>query len=207
MSRLATALLGALTLLPLAAFSTTVWDESISGDLSSDPDAPTPLSFNAGSNIITGSVSDGEGDTRDFVTFTIADGQVLTALLQLEYVDGQTGGPGNRGFHSINEGETSFIPGFDTSDDFLGGAHLDALAPGTDMLMILAGAPQAGVGFETPLGPGTYSYLVQQTGPQISAYTLDFQVAAVPLPAGVWLISSALVGLIGFRARRRDGLA
>ncbi|MEO0423652.1 MAG: VPLPA-CTERM sorting domain-containing protein [Pseudomonadota bacterium] len=201
MSRLATALIGALTLLPFSAFSTTVWDESVSGDLSSDPDAPTPLSFSVGSNIITGSVSAGEGDTRDFITFTIADGQVLTALLQLEYVDGDTGGPGNRGFHAINEGETSFIPGGDTSDLFLGGDHLDPLDPGTDLLAILATAPLAGVGFDTPLGPGTYSYVVQQTGPQNSAYSLDFQVAAVPLPAGVWLIASALMGLVGFRRR------
>ncbi|MEO0971994.1 MAG: VPLPA-CTERM sorting domain-containing protein [Pseudomonadota bacterium] len=207
MSRFLLALASAAALVPAAALSSTVWDEAVYGDLSGDPDAPTALVFSTGSNVISGSVSAGEGDTRDFITFTIGENQVLTALLQLEYVDPLTGEPANRGFHAINEGDTSFIPGGDTADFFLGGAHLDPLPEGTDMLSILAAAPQAGQGFDGPLGPGTYSYVIQQTGPQVSGYTIDFQVAAVPVPAGIWLIGSALFSLAGLRRRHARGAA
>lgn len=203
MTRFMLTLAGALALLPLSAFSSTVWDESVNGDLSGDPNAPTPIVLETGSNIIMGSVSTAQGDTRDFITFTIGENQALVALLQLQYEDLEIGGPGNRGFHAINEGDTSFIPGGSTADEFLGGAHLDPLEVGTDMLAILAAAPQAGQGFTPPLGPGTYSYVLQQTGPQLSGYTLDFQVVStvVPVPAGVWLLASALVGLGGLRRR------
>lgn len=149
------------------------WDESIDGDLSTDPDMPTPVTFVEGGNTIRGQMQDPD-DTRDYITFTIADGQQLTSVLLNQYQDVDSGGPGDRGFVAVNEGDTSFIPGFDTGDLFLGGAHLDPDPVGTDYLAILAGAPQAGTGFTPPLGPGTYSFLVQQTGPELTAYELEF---------------------------------
>ena len=33
-----------------------IYDESVSGDLSSDPDSPTALNFSLGENIVTGSI-------------------------------------------------------------------------------------------------------------------------------------------------------
>jgi hypothetical protein len=185
---------------PLASVSAqVVWDETNMGDLSSDPSAPTGLTLGVGDNIIFGSVGGGAGglaDVRDYVTFTIGPGQSLVGLVQLVYVDVVTGGPGNRGFHAINSGSTSFIPDPVTAGMFLGGDHLDPLPAGTDMLPTLASAPLAGTGFSVPLGPGTYSYLVQQTGPELTAYSISLQV--VPGPSAL-----ALLGLGGIAAMRR----
>jgi hypothetical protein len=156
------------------------WDEGVDGDLSDDPDAPTVLAFSVGANSVTGDMVS-PSDTRDFLTFTIAPGQQLTALLLQQYQDLDTGGPGDRGFHAINDGPTSFVPGPDTAGLFLGGAHLDPAPAGTDLLVVLGAAPQAGTGFTPPLGPGTYSYVVQQTGTEFTGYSLDFVVEETPV--------------------------
>ena len=183
-----------------AAHAATAWDEGLSGDLSSDPMAPTTVSFATGVNTVTGSVTS-LGDTRDYLTFTIADGQFLTGIVLQQYMDLDTGGPGNRGFYAISAGATSAIPGGATGDSFLAGNHLDPLPAGTDLLALLETGSLTGTGLTAPLGPGTYTFLVQQTGPQLSGYTLDFVV--VPVPAAVWLFGSGLVALFGMRRRTR----
>jgi hypothetical protein len=120
--------IAALFILSVAGRAVVVWSENINGDLSTNPNVPTPVSFQLGSNIINGSVSTGS-DTRDYITFTIAAGLQLTSLRLLAYDDLNTGTPndGNTGFHAINLGSTSFIPGFDTIGEFLGGDPTDRL--------------------------------------------------------------------------------
>ncbi len=183
-----------------AASGAIVWDESMDGDLSDDPLAPTGIMFAVGVNGVIG--TDGDADTRDYITFTIEDGYQLDAILLQEYLDVATGGDGDRGYIAINSGDTSAIPDGGNSDSFLGGSHMDPLAAGTDLLAILAAAPLAGTGFDAPLGPGTYSFLIQQTGVEITSYGLDFVVSAtVPVPAAVWLLLSA-IGVAGGVSRR-----
>ena len=131
---------------PSASHAQDVWNEFVDGDLSGDPNLPTPIVLTPGNNVITGSMS-APDDIRDYVTFTLPPGQELTALLLLQYEDLDVGGPGNQGYHAINAGSISFIPGIDTADFFLGGAHLDPAPVGTDLLPILAAAPQNGTGF------------------------------------------------------------
>ncbi len=190
----------ALTGFASAASGAIVWDESVDGDLSDDPLAPTGIMFAVGVNGVIG--TDGDADTRDYITFTIEEGYQLDAILLQGYVDVATGGDGDRGYIAINDGDSSAIPDGGNSDSFLGGSHLDPLASGTDLLAILAAAPLAGTGFEAPLGPGTYSFLIQQTGTEITSYDLEFMVsAAVPLPAAGWLLLSA-IGLAGGWSRR-----
>ncbi len=172
-------------------------DESTFGDLSDDPANPTPLDFEVGDNIITGSVTSGPGaDTQDFLTFTIEPGEALTALLLLQYEDLDVGGPANRGFHGINAGAASFPPGTGT---YLGSNHLDFEPPGTDLLPVLATMPISGTGFTVPLGPGTYSYVIQQTGPQLNGYSVNFVVTPEPT-TGLLLLSG--LGLLAVRRRR-----
>ncbi len=185
--------------LPGVAAAATIWDESVDGNLSTDPNAPTPIVFAAGNNVISGSVG-GPGNVGDYITFTFAPDQGLTGLLLLEFAS-QMGD--SRGFNGINEGPTSFIPSPVTQDNFLGGNHVNAFEAGTDILPRLATTPLVGAGFTIPLGAGTYSYLIQQTGADLTSYSLEFQV--VPVPAAVWLFGSAL-GLLGW-FRRADRLA
>jgi hypothetical protein len=151
-------------------------DEASDGDLSNDPAAPTVLRFSVGENLVSGTVT-APADTRDFITFQIPRGLELSGLWLLRYRDGATGGPGNVGFHALKAGATSAVPGAATAGSFLGGDHLEGGDEGKDLLPALADGTPAGTGFPVPLGPGTYSYVIQQTGPQVSAYTLEFDVS------------------------------
>lgn len=190
--------LASLALLSLPAQAATIWTESLNGDLSSNEASPTSLSVTVGSNVIIGSVN-GNTDNRDYITITIPAGQSLSEINLLTYDDLNTGAAndGNRGFHAINLGSTSFIPSGATASSFLGGNHLDPLI-GTNLLPGL-GAGIAGSGFTGALGPGTYSYLVQQTGLELTGYAIEFTIVPEPSAALLSLAGAALV----FR-RRRD---
>lgn len=153
------------------------YDEAVDGDLSGDASAPTALDFTVGTNTISGQVtSSTPADTRDFITFTIGHRHELRALRLASYRDLPGGAPGNRGFHAINTGATSFVPSAATAASFLGGDHVDPVADGTDLLPALADGMPAGTGFTLPLGPGTYSYVIQQTGPQVTSYRIEFEI-------------------------------
>jgi hypothetical protein len=194
------ALIMGIVLLGAGAAPALVYDESMDGDLSEDPASPTPLVFGMGGNTLIAQV-DGVEDV-DYLTFTIGDAQALDAILLLEYVNADLPIlPGNRGFHAIAAGPTSFIPSPSTADQFLGGDHLDAQDSIVDLLPILATAPLAGTGFEVPLGPGTYTYLVQQTTPEPTRYSLEFVV--VPEPSAALLLLGGLVVMgLGAPSRR-----
>lgn len=184
-----------------------IYAEEVSGDLANGgADLPTAVSFSEGSNIVTGSVTTAGGDTRDYLTFTIDPGFQLDAILQLEYDDPALAGSlfdGNRGFYALLDGVSGAIPG--SGFDNLGGDHLDPIGFGADLLAGIAdGGISGGTGFSTPLGAGTYTFQVQQTGPQISNYALDFVVAQVPEPTSAALTALVAVGssILRFRSRR-----
>ena len=191
--------LASLALFAASAQAATVWNEGSNGDISSSEAAPTSIVFALGNNVILGSVNGGN-DNRDYITFTIGAGQSLTGIELLAYDDLNTGAvnDGNRGFHAINLGATSFIPSIATSSSFLGGNHLDPVF-GTNLLPSL-GAGIAGTGFTGALGPGTYSYLVQQTGPELTGYSVQFTI--VPEPST--LLLSVVGAGMALRRRRRD---
>jgi len=166
-----------LVLASLALISTPVpgqgHDEAVDGDLSGNPGAPTPVVFVPGSNIVKGTCTD-PTDTRDYLTFTIPDGGSLSALVLLEYIDVPSGDNGDIGYHAINAGPTSVIPSNGTMNAFLGGSHTASFPPPWDLLPALSLAQSNGTGFSLPLGPGTYSYVMQQTAIEVIGYTYDF---------------------------------
>ncbi|MGI9517599.1 MAG: hypothetical protein ACR2NP_11160 [Pirellulaceae bacterium] len=176
------------------------WDEGADGDLSNDPLATTPVGFGEGDNEIIGSVAD-PNDIRDFFTFNIGAGQALTAIYLIEYTDIATGGDGNTGFAHIDDGTQTVIPSAATSGDFLGGTHVDRTIfpnPTDNMLTVMAGAPQGGTGFVAPLFAGDYSFNIQQTGPPLTGYRLNFVV--IPEPA-TGLFMAGLFGAVIIRRR------
>ncbi|MEM9883410.1 MAG: hypothetical protein AAF800_10870 [Planctomycetota bacterium] len=173
----------------LSATRANRYDETVNGDLSDSGAAPTPVNLALGSNTVSGSVTTAGGDTRDYLTFTIGAGQTLASIDLLEYDDPDQPGTndGNRGFYALVEGATSAQPG--GGFDNLGGDHLDPEPFGTNLLdAIAAGGISGGDGF-SEVGEGTYTFVVQQTGPQTSNYLLDFVV--VPEPASLTLLAAA----------------
>jgi len=189
-----------LALLTATASAATIWTETSNGDLSSNEAAPTSVVVVMGSNIINGNVN-GTTDARDYVTFTILPGQSLGAIQLLDYDDLNTGtaGDGNTGFSAINLGATSFIPSSGTVGSFLGANHLTSGQIGENILTGLGNAGLGAAGFTGALGPGTYSFLVQQTSSQLTGYSVNLVV--VPEPSALLL---SCVGLgIGLRRRRR----
>ncbi len=148
-------------------------DEAVDGDLSGNPAAPTPLAVVPGSNVVKGTVVD-PADTRDYLTFTIPAGGSLSALILLEYIDIPSGDNGDIGYHAIDAGPTSVIPSTGTMNAFLGGSHTASFPAPWDLLPALSLAQSNGTGFSLPLGPGTYTYVMQQTADETIGYTYDF---------------------------------
>ncbi len=173
-----------------------VWNEANDGDLSSDPNSPTALNFANGVNTVIGTLSVPAGDLRDYMTFTIGPNQSLTGLnLDIFDADGA-------GFQAINSGNTSFIPGDDPSENFLGLEFTLVDFVGLDMLPFLAIGQYGSTGFTIPLGPGTYSYLIQEVTPgQSTSYQLSFSVVPEPSSAGLLCLAGLLLNT---RRRRRS---
>lgn len=145
-------------------------DDLPARELSSDPMAPTALAFHTGDNVVRGQV-DNPRNTRDIFTFTVPDGAQLTGVFLTDWSAGI-----DQGFVFIDDGATTVIASAETAGEFLGGAHVSSslYAPGDNLLAFLGIALQGGVGFQTPLGPGQYSFTIQQTGPVPSRYELTF---------------------------------
>jgi hypothetical protein len=179
-----------------AAIGGVVHDESIDGDLSSDPDAPTSLVFVLGASTVSGTVrqsNDPSGD-RDFLTFTVGVGQRLAALNLLAYT------PDNPGFAAFNAGPTGYIPDSSTNGNFLSGILPETSQVGTDLLPSFVSDAVTTNSLSSPwLGAGTYTFVIQQTTNVEQAYSLEFVIT--PAPGG-----AALIGLAGVcLARRRRG--
>jgi hypothetical protein len=171
------ATLALLLVLAAPAGAAVIHDESVDGDLSTDPNAPTALVFAVGGNTIIGTVANSNqlppaGD-RDFITFTIPAGQALTGLNLLAY------SPDNLGFAAFNAGATGFIPSAATNGNFLAGIHPGGAHVGTDLMPLFVDESVTLNALPAPrLEPGTYTFIFQQTTNIVQSYSLEFVVDA-----------------------------
>lgn len=162
------------------AHAATVYDETANGDLSDNNLSPTSISLGVGQNLILGSTVHEPTLDRDFFTVTVGAGRTLNAVLlssftntdDLSFIGYTVGGP----FTAL---DLSGVEGW----GLIGGPP--GVSVGGDVLSFLAGGP---------VGPGTYSFWLQETSGS-TTYTLDYQVSAVPLPAALPLFFSGLLGL------------
>jgi hypothetical protein len=162
----------------LVAAAGVVHDESSQGDLSSNEASPTTLAFAVGGNSVHGTVSNITTIDRDYIHFTIDSGQSLTGLNLLAFA------PDNLGFAAFNAGTTSFIPSAATAANFLAGIHPSGANVGTDLLPLFVSGSVTGNSLPAPsLGPGDYCFLIQQTSPITTTYSLEF-VVQQPVPTG-----------------------
>lgn len=173
------------------------WDEIGQGDLSSLYSEPTPVAVSPGDNFIYANMGEGAtGIDRDFFTITVPAGHALSSIWIDFYF-----GDDPIGFFGMVIGPAFAIePEKATPDDvdgyvLFGTAGLNV--PGTDVLprMPLIHEPPR---FTVPLGPGQYSFWVQQLD-GLADYGLNF-VIDVPGPGVFGLFGVALPVAL---ARRR----
>jgi len=170
--------------LSLPAGAAVVHDEGVDGDLSTDPAIPTPLSFALGGNTVIGTCGNvgSPTDIRDYLTFTIPAGQVLSHLNLLAFA------PDNLAFASFNAGTSSFVPSAATDLLFLAGIHPNGGDVGSDLMPLFVNRAETQNSLAVPqLGAGSYCFLIQQTSPLTTSYTLEFVLdTSVPTQAMTW---------------------
>jgi hypothetical protein len=157
-----------LAAMAVPATAAVIHNEGSQGDLSSSEAAPTPLVFAIGGNTIIGSVN-GLPLDRDYITFTVPSGQAITAINLIAF------SPNNLAFSSLNSGATSFVPSGATIGAFLAGIHIDVNDIGDNLLTYYDTRSVTTNSLPSPsLGPGTYSWLIQQTSAVLQSYTVEF---------------------------------
>jgi hypothetical protein len=200
-------------LLATALAKATIYNEAISGDLSNDQAAPTPLTLTPGFNSVIGTVNGFDnGDGQDWVSFTIPTGFVMTSYVNAKYVSAD-----DQGFTGFQSG-SSFLGDPFVAGSYAGYAHFgfaatnpDGTPPsstvGVDLLPLMADpsfAPGT-TGFTPPLGAGTYTFLIQQGDPVTTGYRFNMTVRSAVPEAGSSLTLLGMGSLAALALRRRFG--
>ena len=203
----------ACALLSAAPAKATIYDEAVSGDLSNDKAAPTPLTLTGGSNSVIGTANGfGNGDPQDWVSFTIPTGFVMTSYTNSNFVSAD-----NQGFTGFQFG-SSFSGDEFMASSYAGYAHFGTAAQnpdgnpitsstvGVNLLPLMANpnfAPGT-TGFTPPLHAGTYTFLIQQGDDFTTSYQFDMNLRSTSVPeSGSSLCLLSIGGLAIFAMRRR----
>jgi len=122
-----------------------------------------------------------------------------------------------QGFTGVQSG-TNFVGSVNSAASYLGYAHFGTGAQngslpatnlvGVDILPIMGDTNLAAgsQGFVPPLLNGTYTFLIQQTGPAQTGYEFDYVVTAVPEPSALLLVGLGVaVAFLIIRERHRLG--
>ena len=180
-----------------------MWDEAIDGDLSGDYMNPTQLYTKGVNNHVIFTTVGGVPQDREYFTFTIAEGYELVSIV----LDGfETDPDSNLGFIGVASGSTMPVnPDAPDVTQLLGYALIGQVDVGNDILQSM-GQGGGSIGFTGPLGPGSYSFWAQETGPSTDNWDLNFIVTqsstpAVPGPGAL----AGLIGIATIAGRRRRG--
>jgi hypothetical protein len=193
----------------VSSAQTILWDESVNGDLSNNQATPNVFNLPVGASAIRGTVTGGGVDPQDWVAVTVPAGSALTSLVLSSYTSTDA-----QGFTGFQTG-AAFVGSPNTAGSYTGYAHFGTGAVngshpatnlvGQDLLPLMADPTVAAgaQGFTPPLGPGAYTFLIQQLG-AATGYEFDYTVSPVPEPGS--LLLSGLAGLAAVaRWLRRKG--
>lgn len=190
--------------LPFSGARALNWTELVDGDLSNSGATPTFVVLTEGSNLFEGTMGSLNGTgplDADVWSFTIAAGYYLTGISLVAY---NAPAANIESFMALDDAGTINMSdpllhlsnGLWTEEfDGFGNTY-------TDLMAILDAGPQfSGTGFDGPLGPGTYTFWIQEGSDQIG-YTINMVVTAVPEPGSVMLLGVAGLSLLRRRRRR-----
>jgi hypothetical protein len=188
------------------------YSELLNGDLSGDPLAPTFLQLDSaaagnvpGSNVVDGTT--GRDSTtgridRDYLWVNVPSGHVLTEVRAGNQT--QVGGGGS--FIGVANGVFMPVdPATSTAAGLLGWKVYTLADRNQNILDDMAVAGNGATGFGGTLGPGDYTFWVQELATGSFGYRFNFVVSPVPLPAALWLFGSGLGVLSLLRVKRRPG--
>ena len=175
--------------LSCSASADVVWDEDIDGSLSTDRFNTTNFgTLSAGSNNM---IADTQSGISKFFTFTIAEGNELSAMILDDWISED-----DLGFLGMVQGDYFDVdPANPDVTQLLGYVHHGETYVGEDIMPAMGMGPGS-QGFAGPLGAGTYSFWLRQGGADLTTQDINFVVTPAP---GVL----ALLGLGGLAARRR----
>jgi len=184
-----------------AAHGDTIYNESVSGDLSNSGLTPTLLTVAFESNDLFGTTGKtGTVIDRDYFTFTVPQGLRLTAITVLPGT--QTLGALGESFIGIESGPQVTVSTAATdATGLLGWFHYGSGDIGVDILPLMGTSGMGSTGFTAPLPSGTYSFWLQEASVGTVNYGLEFTVAT-PEPASWTMLLTGLTALVGKTARR-----
>jgi hypothetical protein len=170
--------------------ASTVWDEALQGDLSSNGLAPTQLPFAVDTNTVIGSVSAGD---PDYLSFVVPAGHLLSGV----WINPGTSVSGASSFFAIQAGPQVTYPAGGVGA-LLAFNHYTLSDVGTNFLLASL-LPPGSAG----LGAGTYAVWLNETGGTVP-YSFSFVISPVPEPAAGWLLCAGLGLLAAARGRRSN---
>jgi len=197
-----TFLLACAFLYAAAAHGDTLYNESVSGDLSNSGLTPTLLTVSLGLNDLFGTTGKSAAGVidRDYFTFTVPQGEHLTAITVLPGT--QTLGALGESFIGIESGPQVTVSTAATdATGLLGWFHYGSGDIGVDILPLMGTSGMGSTGFTAPLPSGTYSFWLQEASVGTVNYGLEFTVAT-PEPACWTMLLTGMAALVGKTARR-----
>jgi len=168
-----------------------VYDESVAGDFSNSGLNPTVVRLGEGSNLISGSTGFGAaGVDQDYFSITVPSGSMLSSLIVLP----GTTVSGDVSFIAVQRGpQVTVPPNTTTASGLLGWMHYGSGNVNRDILPRI-GMGQGATGFTPPLGPGTYSFWVQDFNR--ATYDFDLALTAAAAVAEPEMYAALVVGLV-----------
>lgn len=182
-----------------SGYAATVYNESVSGDLSNNGLAPTALVFGPGSNQVLGTTGRVTATDRDYFTITVPVGYQIGQVVEL----GGTQVGDSVSFIGLEAGPQLTLPtNATTATGLLGWTHYGPVASETDLLPAMR-VPDTGSSGFSVLPSGQYTFWIQDFGAGTFAYAFDIRLTPTPEP-GTWATSLAVLILLGLAARKRQ---